>query len=125
MKGFFNDVKSTFKKPFTKKKNVVGVGKADQIEHFSSDDYGFGFKVIEKVETDQPHVTSLEKRDSNDEFCSIDASDLIRDKLKALVDDEWTDLMNRAVEDREVLFEPITRQRILKTIIKTGIPVEM
>jgi hypothetical protein len=126
MKNFFSDVKNTFTKPFTKKKTKnpdTPTGSPD-IEYSgdSPDDLGFGFKLIEKIE-DMP--LGLSKTNSNDEFTSVDASDLIKDTHKVLTYDEWVQLINLAIKDRMILFEPVTRQRILKSIIKNGIPTDL
>lgn len=126
MKNFFSDVKKTLTKPFMKKKDKreksPSGSPGTDLSDDSSADLGFGFKLIERIE-DVP--LGLSRVDSNDEFTSVDASDLIKDKHKVLSYDEWVHLINLSIKDRMILFQPITRQRILKSIIKNGIPTDM
>ena len=135
MKGFFKDVGASIAKhsPFNKKnkrspndgkeglekekeaKERTPIGETIFGEH---DD--FGFKIVHKLEQE-----AEETPETADEFCSVDASDLIKDKQKAFSRKEWIKLLNDSYEDKKNLHSHENRKRILKSIIKNGVPTDL
>ncbi len=94
---------------------------AEAADPFTGRDDGFmGFKFIDSVPL--PAEDTLE---TMEEFCTVDASDLIKDKEKKISRKDWVDLLNQSFDDKMILLADSTRKRLLKTIIKSGVPADL
>ena len=69
-----------------------------------------GFKVLEHEQVPP------------DEFEEVDATDLMKDKLKVMNEDEMIKFVANLLVDRSTFKPRVNRRRLFKTMVKTGIP---
>lgn len=66
----------------------------------------------------------VDKKPEDDDFEAIDATDLIdKDTIKPFTTEEWPTVLAEMYKKSDAYFEDmINRKRMLKTIIKAGVP---
>jgi hypothetical protein len=78
----------------------------------------FGFKIVEKL------PERVESEEDEQDFLKIDVTD-IEDDQPAMDYEEWCTFIREFSRDVKVIRDKATFKKVLKTIIKTGVPADL
>ena len=134
MKGFLKGLKDSVKETFDDVKNIV---KKRKYSSSNLSEVGFGGHPPKKKndhpqkekddrETDEGFIL-LEKKQSkpeDDNFYEVDVTDLL-DNTKPMNYEEWLDFLSKLASERRIMAKEETLRRVLKSVVKEGVPKEL